>query len=52
MLRISQPELNDLKHVDPADQVQPVVPAGGHHRGEQLVHQLLFKQCMIGKGSP
>ena len=40
--KIRQPELNDLKHVDPADQVQTVISAGGHHGREKLVHQLLY----------
>ena len=42
-----QPEFNDLKHVDPTDQVQPIVPTRSHHGREQLVHQLLYNIYII-----
>ena len=42
------PELNDLKHVDSADQFKLVVPAGGHHGRKKLVHQLLTMKMNSG----
>ena len=45
---ISSPELNDLEHVDSADQFKLVVPAGGHHGREKLVHQLLTMKMNSG----
>lgn len=46
-LQKMQPEFNDLKHVDPTDQVQPIVPTRSHHGREQLVHQLLYNIYII-----